>query len=97
VNVQVSRVDLDGRRIDFRLVRPEDDLLMRAMRDKNGQTNDPSSSASKRSSKARQSSGGSHQDAAALPRSTARVKATQAKPSPTKKASKSARRSASRR
>jgi ribonuclease R len=36
VNVQVSRVDLDGRRIDFRLVRGDDDLVLRAMRDKNG-------------------------------------------------------------
>ncbi|MDG5976520.1 ribonuclease R [Hydrogenophaga taeniospiralis CCUG 15921] len=38
VQVQVSRVDLDGRRIDFRLVTGEDDLLLRAMRDKTGQT-----------------------------------------------------------
>jgi len=36
VNVQVSRVDLDGRRIDFRLVRPDDDLVLRALRDKAG-------------------------------------------------------------
>ena len=34
VRVQVSRVDLDGRRIDFRLVREGDDLELRAMRDK---------------------------------------------------------------
>ena len=34
VRVQVSRVDLDGRRIDFRLVREGDELLSRAMRDK---------------------------------------------------------------
>ncbi|MFP5466431.1 MAG: ribonuclease R [Gammaproteobacteria bacterium] len=34
VQVQVSRVDLDGRRIDFRLVRAEEDLVHRAMRDK---------------------------------------------------------------
>ncbi len=38
VQVQVSRVDLDGRRIDFRLVTGEDDLVLRAMRDKTGQT-----------------------------------------------------------
>jgi ribonuclease R len=38
VQVQVSRVDLDGRRIDFRLVTGEDDLLLRAMRDKTGGT-----------------------------------------------------------
>ena len=30
----MSRVDLDGRRIDFRLVREGDDLLARAMKDK---------------------------------------------------------------
>jgi ribonuclease R len=37
VQVQVSRVDLDGRRIDFRLVSGEDDLVLRAMREKTGQ------------------------------------------------------------
>ena len=36
VDVQVSRVDLDGRRIDFRLVTPDDDLVGRAMREKAG-------------------------------------------------------------
>ncbi len=34
VRVQVSRVDLDGRRIDFRLVREGEELLTRAMKDK---------------------------------------------------------------
>jgi ribonuclease R len=34
VQVQVSRVDLDGRRIDFRLVRDGEELLLRAMKDK---------------------------------------------------------------
>lgn len=38
VQVQVSRVDLDGRRIDFRLVTGEDELLLRAMRDKTGES-----------------------------------------------------------
>ncbi|WP_322303889.1 ribonuclease R [Hydrogenophaga sp.] len=37
VQVQVSRVDLDGRRIDFRLVTGNEDVLLRAMRDKTGQ------------------------------------------------------------
>jgi len=37
VQIQVSRVDLDGRKIDFRLVRPGDELVLRAMRDKTGQ------------------------------------------------------------
>ncbi|MBL0918191.1 MAG: ribonuclease R [Hydrogenophaga sp.] len=36
VQVQVSRVDLDGRRIDFRLVTGSDDVVLRAMRDKTG-------------------------------------------------------------
>lgn len=36
VQVQVSRVDLDGRRIDFRLVTGQDDVVLRAMRDKTG-------------------------------------------------------------
>ncbi len=36
VQVQVSRVDLDGRRIDFRLVSGNDDAVLRAMRDKTG-------------------------------------------------------------
>jgi ribonuclease R len=34
VQVQVSRVDLDGRKIDFRLVNAGDELVPRAMRDK---------------------------------------------------------------
>ncbi|MBX9959041.1 MAG: ribonuclease R [Burkholderiaceae bacterium] len=34
VRVQVSRVDLDGRRIDFRLVREGEELTSRALRDK---------------------------------------------------------------
>jgi ribonuclease R len=34
VRVQVSKVDLDGRKIDFRFVPKGDDLLMRAMKDK---------------------------------------------------------------
>ncbi|MGH6627604.1 MAG: ribonuclease R, partial [Burkholderiaceae bacterium] len=34
VRVQVSRVDLDGRKIDFRLVREGEALTARAMKDK---------------------------------------------------------------
>jgi ribonuclease R len=40
IQVQVSRVDLDGRRIDFRLVTGQDDVLLRAMRDKTGASDD---------------------------------------------------------
>ncbi len=36
LRVQVSRVDLDGRKIDFRLVRDGEDAIVRAMRDKGG-------------------------------------------------------------
>ncbi|MDO9258884.1 MAG: ribonuclease R [Polaromonas sp.] len=36
VRVQVSRVDLDGRKIDFRLVREGEELIARAMKDKAG-------------------------------------------------------------
>ncbi|MDW5441856.1 ribonuclease R [Polaromonas sp. SM01] len=36
VRVQVSRVDLDGRKIDFRLVREGEELVSRAMKDKTG-------------------------------------------------------------
>jgi len=42
VQVQVSRVDLDGRRIDFRLVTEGEDLTQRAMRDKSGADADDS-------------------------------------------------------
>ena len=34
VRVQVSRVDLDGRKIDFRLVRDGEDLVSRPLKDK---------------------------------------------------------------
>lgn len=34
VRIQVSRVDLDGRRIDFRLVQDSDSLVSRALTDK---------------------------------------------------------------
>jgi ribonuclease R len=37
VRVQVSRVDLDGRKIDFRLVREGEELVNRAMKDKGAQ------------------------------------------------------------
>jgi ribonuclease R len=47
VQVQVSRVDLDGRRIDFRLVSGEDDLVLRAMRDKTGAAADQEEGASR--------------------------------------------------
>jgi ribonuclease R len=47
VQVQVSRVDLDGRRIDFRLVSGEDELVLRAMRDKAGGAADVEEGASR--------------------------------------------------
>jgi ribonuclease R len=36
VRIQVSRVDLDGRKIDFRLVRETDDLTPRGVKDAHG-------------------------------------------------------------
>ncbi len=54
VRVQVSRVDLDGRKIDFRLVREGDELLVRAMRDKGLSSPGPAASskgAAKRASR----------------------------------------------
>jgi ribonuclease R len=40
LRVQVSRVDLDGRKIDFRLVREDEEFMARAMKDK-GVSNGP--------------------------------------------------------
>jgi ribonuclease R len=45
VQVQVSRVDLDGRRIDFRLIHEADKLTSRAMKDKGVQREGRSASA----------------------------------------------------
>ena len=47
VQVQVSRVDLDGRKIDFRLVHPGEDLVPRAMREKGVVRDAPARGASK--------------------------------------------------
>ncbi|OAD42638.1 ribonuclease R [Hydrogenophaga crassostreae] len=58
VNVQVSRVDLDGRRIDFRLVTGEDDLLLRAKRDKAGVSADESDNNGERATKSRRKRSG---------------------------------------
>jgi ribonuclease R len=49
VQVQVSRVDLDGRRIDFRLVTPGEELAPRAQRDKHGERPQRDDKAPKRS------------------------------------------------
>ncbi|HOB67916.1 MAG TPA: ribonuclease R, partial [Ottowia sp.] len=54
VRVQVSRVDLDGRRIDFRLVREGDELVSRALRDKGvpaGERGQPARKSAKRSAR----------------------------------------------
>jgi ribonuclease R len=45
VRVQVSRVDLDGRKIDFRLVREGEELLNRALKDKGVAGHPPRSAA----------------------------------------------------
>jgi ribonuclease R len=54
VRVQVSRVDLDGRRIDFRLVREGEELQSRALRDKGvaaAERGQPAGKAAKRSAR----------------------------------------------
>jgi ribonuclease R len=59
VRVQVSRVDLDGRKIDFRLVREGEELASRAMKDKGvpggagrgGASGVPAKSSTKRAAK----------------------------------------------
>jgi ribonuclease R len=51
VRVQVSRVDLDGRKIDFRLVREGEDLELRAMRDKGVAPGGTGKAAGKRAAK----------------------------------------------
>jgi ribonuclease R len=57
VQVQVSRVDLDGRRIDFRLVTEGEDLTQRAMRDKAGVAADESAAPRPRRAKSGDASG----------------------------------------
>jgi len=52
VRVQVSRVDLDGRKIDFRLVREGEELTARAMKDKGAASSGvPVKASTKRSSR----------------------------------------------
>ncbi|MCU4120128.1 ribonuclease R [Variovorax sp. N23] len=64
VRVQVSRVDLDGRKIDFRLVREGEELTARAMKDKGvGSGGVPVKASAKRSSRG----GGKSAEAVSLP------------------------------
>lgn len=51
VRVQVSRVDLDGRKIDFRLVREGEELVSRAMKDKGVPAGAPAKVSAKRAAK----------------------------------------------
>jgi len=51
VRVQVSRVDLDGRKIDFRLVREGEELATRAMKDKGVASGVPVKASAKRSTR----------------------------------------------
>ena len=68
VQVQVSRVDLDGRKIDFRLVQPGDDLMRRALREKNGTDTESRLPDRKGKSKEKNASHGSmHGEAARSP------------------------------
>jgi ribonuclease R len=86
VRVQVSRVDLDGRRIDFRLVREGEALTSRALRDKGlghetaaGAEGVPRKSSQKRASKRSQSSS-PRVPASSIQALTASVKAASKKP-----------------
>ncbi|MBC7602939.1 MAG: ribonuclease R [Ramlibacter sp.] len=61
VQVQVSRVDLDGRKIDFRLIHDGEDLVNRAMRDKGAPTtsgSEPSKGTKKRPARKSKSKSG---------------------------------------
>ncbi len=69
VQVQVSRVDLDGRRIDFRLVGEGDDLVVRALRDKGSADGERSDSAARAGKSGRSRKAGP--TAAAPPREAA--------------------------
>jgi ribonuclease R len=63
VRVQVSRVDLDGRKIDFRLVREGEELTARAMKDKGVGAGVPVKASAKRSARG----GGKSAEAVSLP------------------------------
>ena len=95
VNVQVSRVDLDGRRIDFRLVTGEDELLIRALRDKAGGPGDadgPSGSAERGGKSRRKREGGG----ASRPSSGAAAQVLEVKSAAKRSAGKNAPRSGDR-
>lgn len=57
LRVQVSRVDLDGRKIDFRLVREDEEFMARAMKEK-GVSNGPREAAPKAAKRAAKKTAG---------------------------------------
>ncbi len=69
VRVQVSRVDLDGRRIDFRLVQDGQDLTARAMKDKGAEAGDSEGRKSRGKRGRERETGASPLQEAAAPRS----------------------------
>ena len=93
VQVQVSRVDLDGRKIDFRLVRPGDELVLRAMRDKTGASGPQRDTDRRAKSRARKATGAMPGEAARSPIQAlkASVKKAVAKKDKSKTARKSRR------
>ncbi|MDP2263988.1 MAG: ribonuclease R [Hydrogenophaga sp.] len=95
VQVQVSRVDLDGRRIDFRLVTGEDDLLLRAMRDKAGDGADaePGSGRSAKARRSRSREGSAGAGTTAPPAAPASREATAPRKASGRKAERGAARS----
>ncbi len=96
VQVQVSRVDLDGRRIDFRLVSGDDDLVLRAMRDKTGQAGVPEGAAGAARGGKAQRGRGPESAAAGRQERAPRAPVMDAKPAGKKAASKKADRGAAR-
>ncbi len=91
VQVQVSRVDLDGRKIDFRLVHPGDELVSRAMRDKSPAETSPRSN--DRKSRAKTSASGTRPLPGESARSPIQALKASVKNASAKKKGKSARKS----
>jgi ribonuclease R len=96
VQVQVSRVDLDGRKIDFRLVRPGEELMARAMRDKSSVSPDEAARRSARKSRGHSGSEPGEKDRSPIQALKASVKKASARKGGKEKA-KAARKSKARR
>ena len=95
VRVQVSRVDLDGRKIDFRLVREGDELTSRALRDKGlapaGERGQPAKPSAKRAARQQRAAERGAARASPIQALKSAVKKAAAKAKKTGKAHKSRR------